>query len=79
MTVQAKFWVTNITHHALQAGNLDSHAATVELKPVYSDGANDGWSKHTPQGDLTMMVTNPAAIEQFELGAEYILTFDKAG
>ncbi len=29
-------------------------------------------------GELSMTVTNPAAIEQFEIGAVYRLTFDKA-
>ena len=39
---------------------------------------NGDWSKYTPQGDLTMTVTNPAAIEQFEVGGVYRLTFEKA-
>ncbi|MBO9108753.1 hypothetical protein J5288_08560 [Agrobacterium sp. S2/73] len=39
---------------------------------------NGDWSKWTPSGELSMTITNPAAIEQFEIGAVYSLTFDKA-
>ncbi len=78
MTVQAKFWVSNITHHAHQAGNQSNQSATVELRPVSADGANDHWSKWTPSGKIEMCITNPDAVEQFELGSEYLITFDKA-
>jgi hypothetical protein len=39
--------------------------------------ANKDWSRYTPSGEVKMTITNPAAIEQFELGAVYSLTFDK--
>jgi hypothetical protein len=46
---------------------------------VYGNGeANKDWSKWTPSGELKMMVTNPAAIEKFELGKEYYLDFTPA-
>lgn len=78
MTVQAKFWVTNINHHAHQAGGGDNQSATVEMQPVYADGANDHWSKWTPTGKIEMTITNPNAIAQFDLGGEYLITFDRA-
>lgn len=76
MTVQAKFWVSEIKHHGAYRGQGDE-AATIEMKPVFGEGDNADWSKYTPSGKIEMTVTNPAAIEQFELGEEYLLTFDK--
>lgn len=32
----------------------------------------------TPTGELTMLVNNPAALEQFELGRHYYFDADKA-
>lgn len=77
MTVQAKFWVQNIQHQGPAASEADP-VATVTMVPVYGDGKeNDSWSKWTPSGKIEMCITNPAAIEQFELGSEYMITFDK--
>jgi len=72
-TVQAKFFVTEITHHHYQRD-----ATTVKMMPVYDDGPeNKTWSQHTPAGELSMLITNPEAVAQFDLGAEYVLTFEK--
>ncbi len=38
---------------------------------------NEGWSKHTPSGALSMTVTNEAAVAQFEQGEYYLLTFER--
>jgi hypothetical protein len=38
---------------------------------------NEGWSAATPNGALSMTVTNPAALEQFEQGQYYLLSFEK--
>ena len=78
MTVQAKFWVTGINHHAYQAGQSDNQSATVELSPVFGEGVNAQWSKNTPSGKIEMLITNPVAVDQFELGSEYIVNFEKA-
>lgn len=51
------------------------------MAPVYGSDAkpaNKDWSKYTPQGELKMTITNPGAIEQFELGKEYYLDFTPA-
>lgn len=78
MTVQAKFWVQNIQHQGPSTSEADP-VATVTLVPVYgSDDENATWSKYTPSGKIEMCITNPAAIEQFELGEEYLITFAKA-
>jgi hypothetical protein len=49
----------------------------VKLAPVYGD-ANRPWSKATPQGQVTMTITNPEAIETFTLGKSYFLDFTPA-
>lgn len=78
MTVRAKFWVREIHQHHVTDPNAVS--ATVKLAPVYDDGTkqNADWSKYTPQGEISMMITNPAAIEQFELGKSYFVDFSPA-
>ncbi len=82
MTVQAMFYVKEINHRATG----DPAAVNVEVKMGAAFGSylkglpegNRDWSKYTPSGDLAMTITNPAAIEQFEIGEVYLLTFDKA-
>lgn len=77
MTVQAKFWVQNIQHQSPKSQEADT-VANVTLVPVYADGGeNDSWSKYTPSGKIEMCITNPDAVDQFELGAEYLITFDR--
>lgn len=82
MSVQAMFYVKEINHRATN----QPEAVNVEVKlgaafGTYLQGLPEGngdWSKWTPQGDISMTITNPAAIEQFEIGAVYKLTFEKA-
>lgn len=77
MTVRAKFRCLEIKHAYSQSP--DYVAATIVLSPVWEqDGVNRAWSKATPSGKLEMTVTNPAAVEQFELGREYFLDFTPA-
>jgi hypothetical protein len=49
----------------------------VVLQPVAGPG-NEEWSKYTPSGKLEMVITNPAAVSQFAVGQDYILTFEPA-
>jgi hypothetical protein len=82
MSVQAMFYVKEINHRA--TNQVD--AVNVEVKLAAAFGAylqglpegNGEWSKWTPQGEMSMTITNPLAIEQFEIGGVYRLTFDKA-
>ncbi len=77
MTVQAKFWVSDI-HHQSPSRLTQESVATVTMQPVYADGGeNDSWSRHTPSGKIEMCITNPDAVEQFELGGEYLITFGR--
>jgi hypothetical protein len=39
---------------------------------------NKTWSKYTPQGEVTMTITNQDALGAFTPGAEYLLTFEPA-
>lgn len=83
MTVQAMFYVKEINHRATN----DAQSVNVEIKLAAAFGSylrgvaegNGDWSKYTPSGEMAMTVTNPAAIEQFEIGGVYKLTFDKVG
>lgn len=54
-------------------------STTVRLQPVYAEsGANATWSKYTPSGQVELQITNPAAVEAFELGKCYLVTFSQA-
>lgn len=74
MHVTAKFEVQSITEH-----QWSPKARTVKLAAVYGNGEeNKSWSEATPSGSIEMLITNPAAYEQFHLGAEVYLTFTDA-
>lgn len=77
MTVRAKMSCQAIT--PLHTSNPGDASAEVRLFAVYGDGkANESWSKWTPQGQVSMVITNPDAIAAFELGKEYYLDFTPA-
>lgn len=51
----------------------------VSLTVVTSDTAeNKVWSRYTPNGNLSMMITNEEALGQFKPGVEYLITIEKA-
>ncbi|NTI01889.1 hypothetical protein G6K88_07630 [Agrobacterium rhizogenes] len=81
MSVQAMFYVKEINHRA--TGQADAVNVEVKLGAAFGTNlqglpeGNGDWSKWTPAGDIAMTITNPAAIDQFEIGAVYQLTFDK--
>jgi hypothetical protein len=51
----------------------------VKLAAVSGDSAeNASWSKWTPSGNLEMLITNPAAYQQFVPGASFYLDFSAA-
>jgi hypothetical protein len=49
----------------------------VKLAPVTGPG-NEAWSKWTPCGSVSMTITNPEAVAQFEVGKDYFLDFTPA-
>lgn len=73
--VEARFWVKEIQHHHNGSPGTDQ-ATTIKLAAAYNSGkGNEDWSKWTPQGDISMMITNPKAVEMFELGKSYKIEF----
>lgn len=86
MTVQAMFYVKEKREMHTGANAPDDRVVEVTLAAAFGtylkglpEGeANKEWSKWTPQGEIKMTITNPAAFEQFDLGGVYRLTFEKA-
>jgi hypothetical protein len=77
MTVRCKVVCAGKNH--LHVGAPDAVACEITLRPVWGDGkGNETWSKATPQGEFKMMITNPAAIDQFDLGKSYFVDFSPA-
>lgn len=75
--VRAKFQC--LTKNHMHTGSTDAVQIEVRLNAVYANGeANKEWSKWTPNGQITMTITNPAAAELFELGKEYFVDFTPA-
>lgn len=76
-TVRAKFRVYSIT----KTKQGDDEMSTIELSPVYSDdpeSENRKFWRWTPSGSIKLGCVNPAAVEAFEIGAEYYVDFSKA-
>lgn len=65
---------------AVKPRSDDGTEVQVELSAVTSGSdENKSWSRYTPSGQLTMGITNPDAVAQFEVGKEYYLDFTPAG
>jgi hypothetical protein len=51
----------------------------VFLHPVQNTSDdNKSWSQWTPDGEVRLKITNPAAYEQFKVGQEYYVDFNVA-
>lgn len=53
-------------------------AVEVKLQAVYSEdqaSPNYSFSQATPQGEVSMMITNPVAFEQFAIGQTFDIDF----
>lgn len=77
MSVTAK--VTCISKTPVE---YDTSTTVVRFTPVYdADPAspNFEWSKWTPSGYIELTITNPDALDQFEVHKAYMLTFEEAG
>jgi hypothetical protein len=81
MTVRAMFYVKEINHRATPTpGDVNAEIKMAAAFGTYLKGLPEGnkdWSKYTPSGELSITITNPAAIEQYEIGEVYSLTFEK--
>lgn len=71
MSVRAKFFVSKLDNPE------GATAAQVGLMAVCRGVENAMWAQATPAGSITMHVKNDPAFEQFEMGAEYEVTFVK--
>lgn len=83
MSVRAKFRCSQKTITDAGWRSPDGKKAppveAVVLVPVSGDSPeNKTWSMHTPSGRLEMSITNPEALNQFELGLEYFVDFTPA-
>ncbi len=78
MTVRAKMKVVTIT--PFHTNGPDEVNAEVRLMAIYDDAdpQNKTWSKYTPVGEARMVITNPAAIDGFEVGKFYFVDFTPA-
>jgi hypothetical protein len=77
--VRAKFRCTEKTSRTSTGGYGPTppqpvDTEEVKLQAVMGD-ENKEWSKWTPSGLLTMSITNPEALAQFEVGKDYFLDF----
>lgn len=79
--IHARFWVQKVTKQAAAGGAV---TRTVDLAPVIRStplpGAegNVDWSKYTPSGSITLVVSAEGAGDAFEaaLGKDVAITFD---
>lgn len=71
MSVKAKFYVTKLDNPE------GATAAQVGLMAVCRGIENSMWAQATPAGSISMHVLNTPAFEQFEMNAEYEVTFTK--
>ena len=71
VAIQARMFVQSLKQNA---GTPE--AREVVMTAVTRGKESAGWSKWTPSATLTMFVTNPDALEQIEVGREFLLTFE---
>lgn len=77
MSVQAKFKVDSI-ERSLYYGN-DKELQNIKMSPVTNGSEeNKKFYAYTPCGQISLGTVNADAANYFELGKEYMLTFEKA-
>lgn len=71
MSVRGKFTVSSVTNLS-----ATSTYVNVKLRAVYSNSPEDNsYSAATPSGSIEMTITNPAAVEQLPIGAQFYVDF----
>ncbi|MDE3797610.1 hypothetical protein I7G59_09750 [Sinorhizobium meliloti] len=74
--VRAKFFVSEVRHVGTPATDPFAVVTLLPVFSTYGDGkANESWSKHTPSGKIEMNITNPDAIDAFDVGKAYFVDF----
>lgn len=71
MSVIARFFVSEVTRRA-----YNPDAAEITLNVASRGEENKVWAAATPSGTIKMNVLNALAVEAFEIGKEYKVTFD---
>jgi len=77
VSVRAKFWVSELKRW----GNSDKPSGgNVKLLPVYSPDPgheNKAFWEATPQGEISLGISNPSAYAEFErnIGKEFYIDF----
>lgn len=78
MTVRAKFKVNEITEHAYGSQLMK----TIKPQPVFKDAdpesENSKFWNASPNGEIRLGTINLDAAAQFEINAEFYVTFDRA-
>lgn len=75
MSVIAKFMCTKIVAHAAGHHEIELHAVK---GGAGEDAENERFWKATPAGKVELTIDAEGAAKQFEPGAHYFLTFEKA-
>ena len=78
MAVKARMRVTARGERNWSQGKKGIDAVEVKLQAVYSEdpqSPNFSFSKATPSGEVTLMITNPDAFEQFAIGQTFDIDF----
>jgi hypothetical protein len=72
-TVRAKFRVHAVRPTGGNDSPVEVHLAPVTVEP----GDNAEWSGRTPDGQLSLLITNPRAYRHFEVGQDWYLSFER--
>lgn len=74
MAINAKFKISRLT--PMPWATQDEPTVEVEMTPDYAGDRNKDWQKYTPTGVIRLTVNNPAAIDEFQVGKAFTVTFD---
>lgn len=76
--MRAKFKITEVEKQSETCEVLKMSAVTE--KPFDADGNSEdnSFAKYTPNGSLSITITNPSLLGKFEQGEKYYLDFTKA-
>lgn len=74
MSVVAKFRVNSITDYGY---GRELNLSAVYEGPLGENEENKRFTKATPNGSIKMSVDNPYAYEQFNIGDEFYVHFEK--
>jgi len=80
MQVLCKFYVSKIERYASDSAVRIGLSAVYKTKPDVQGNAcpeNAIFGKYTPSGEITLRIESPEAASQFELGADYYVTFER--